>query len=64
LSIKAPVALIEVANDTVVTKYHFDKLKENIQNLALHVTLQDTTHGDVLNHPDFEKSIEEILKKF
>lgn len=62
-NIDTPIGLIEVVNDTVVTKYHFDKLKENIQNLALHVTLQDTTHGDVLNHPDFEKSIEEILKK-
>jgi esterase/lipase len=64
LSIKAPVALIEVANDTVVTKYHFDKLKQNVQNLLLHVNLENTTHGDVLLHKDFGKNIEEILKKF
>lgn len=64
LHVKAPIGLIEVVNDTVVTKYHFDKLRAKVKNLILHVRLENTTHGDVLNHPDFEKSIEKMLGRF
>jgi len=64
LHVKAPVGLIEVENDETISKYHFDKLKEKISNLALHVELKNTTHADVLTHPNFEKSIKEIIKDF
>ena len=61
LDVKAKVGLIEVENDEVIPKYHFDKLKEKVSNLALHVELKDTTHGDVLQHPDFEKTIRNMI---
>ena len=64
LDVNTPVGLIEVENDETIDKYHFDKLKDNVQNLVLHVELKDTTHGGVLHHPDFEKSIKKILKRF
>jgi pimeloyl-ACP methyl ester carboxylesterase len=59
-----PIALIEVFDDQTIPKYHFDRLKKSVQNLALHVELKDTTHADVLNHPDFEKVIRQMLKRF
>ncbi|HIP45547.1 MAG TPA: alpha/beta hydrolase [Sulfurospirillum arcachonense] len=61
LDVKAKVGLIEVEGDDVIPKYHFDKLKEKVLNLALHVELKDTTHGDVLQHPDFEKTIKRMI---
>lgn len=64
LEVKAPVGLIEVKGDDVVTKKHFDKLKEKVPNLALHVSLENTTHGEVLSHPDFEESLKKIMKRF
>jgi len=64
LHVKAPVGLIEVKNDETIPKYHFDKLKEKVSNLSLHVELKNTTHTDVLTHPDFEKSIQQIVKDF
>ncbi len=64
LDVKAPVGLIEVQNDTTIPKYHFDKLKEVVPNLALHVELINTTHGDVLTHPDFEKTIKKMIRHF
>lgn len=61
LNVKVPVSLIEVKGDTTIPKYHFDKLKEKVPNLALHVVLENTTHRDVLTHPDFEKTIRKII---
>jgi len=58
---KVPVCLIEVENDDVVSKYHFDKLRVKVPNLALHVKLSDTTHGGVLDHPNFEKTIRKMI---
>ena len=59
--VKAKVGLIEVEDDNVIPKYHFDKLKENVSNLALHVELKNITHGDVLQHPDFEKTLKRMI---
>ena len=59
--VQAPVGLIEVENDETIPKYHFDKLKVEVPNLALHVELKDTTHGDVLRHPDFEKTVKRMI---
>lgn len=64
LDIKAPVGLIEVQNDATIPKFHFDKLRDKIINLVLHVELKNTTHGEVLTHPDFEKSVKDIVKRF
>ena len=61
LHVKALVGLIEVKDDEVIPKYHFDKLKVKVANLALHVELKDTTHGDVLQHPDFENTIKRMI---
>jgi len=62
--VKAPVGLIEVKGDTTIPKYHFDKLKEKVSNLALHIVLEETTHGEVLTHPDFENSLKKIIERF
>lgn len=59
--VQAPVGLIEVENDETIPKYHFDKLKVEVLNLALHVELKNTTHGDVLRHPDFEKTMRKMI---
>ncbi len=59
--VKAPVGLVEVKDDKTISKYHFDKLKEKVPNLALHVELLDITHADVLKHPDFEKTINRMM---
>jgi len=64
LDVKAPVGLIEVKDDTKIPKYHFDKLREVVPNLSLHVVLENTTHGEVLTHPDFEDSLKKIIKRF
>ncbi len=61
LDVKAPVGLIEVENDDTIPKYHFDKLREVIPNEVLHVELKNTTHGDVLKHPDFDKTIRKMI---
>jgi len=63
-NVKEPVCLIEVKGDTKIPKYHFDKLKEVVPNLALHEVLENTTHGDVLTHPDFEKTIRKMIERF
>ncbi len=61
---KSLVAVIEVENDKTVLHKHTAKLLEKIKNLALHVELKDTTHADVLKHPDFEKIMKEAISKF
>ena len=61
LHVKAPVGLIEVQNDETIPKYHFDKLRAKVPNEALHVELSNTTHADVLKHPDFEKIIRKMI---
>ena len=63
-NVKEKVGLIEVEDDDTIPKYHFDKLKEKVGNLALHVELKNITHGDVLSHPQFEESIQKIIKEF
>lgn len=62
--VKAPVSLIEVKDDNVITKWHFDKIKEKVPNLSKHVLLENTTHGEVLEHPLFEEKIKEMIEKF
>jgi len=61
LDVQASVGLIEVEFDDVISKKHFDKLMAKVKNLALHVELKNTTHADVLMHPDFEKTLKRII---
>ena len=62
--INTPVAVIEVKGDTTVPNINTQRLIKKIKNLALHVELKNTTHADVLNHPNFENSIEKAISKF
>ncbi|MDD2384205.1 MAG: alpha/beta fold hydrolase [Sulfurospirillaceae bacterium] len=62
-SIKAPIAIIEVKNDTTIPRYHLEKLLEKLPATTLHVTLNNTTHGKVLEASDFEKELINILGK-
>lgn len=61
--VKSPVGLIDVKDDDTVPMYHFNALKKTVPNVSLHVRLDDTTHGDVLTHKDFEKVIKEMIEK-
>ncbi len=60
-SVRSKVGLIEVSNDEIIPFENFDKLKDSVVNLALHVELQNTTHKEVLTHRDFEKTIREMI---
>ncbi len=62
--VKAKVGLIEVIDDETISAYHFDKLKQSVLNQALHIELENTTHKDVLIHPQFEESLKKIIKEF
>jgi len=62
--IKSPIVIIEAKDDKTVPHKHTVKLMKKIENLALHVELKNTTHADILNHPDFEKIIKESILKF
>jgi len=61
--VKNPVALIEVVGDTTVTHKHFAKLKESVPHLSSSITLMETTHADVLNQKDFEKTLKVAVDK-
>lgn len=61
--IKAKIAIIEVQNDTIIPRYHLEKLMEKLPATTLHVTLSDATHGNVLVANDFEKELTKILGK-
>ncbi len=62
-AVKAKIAVIEVENDMTIPKYHLDRLLEKMPNKPLHVKLENTTHGKVLEHPDFEQTMQTILGK-
>lgn len=62
--VRAKIAVIEVENDKVIPRFHLEKLLEKMPQAPLHVSLSDTTHGRVLEHPDFEQTMQTILGKF
>jgi len=64
LHVKNLVSIIEVKNDDITPLYHLNQLLKTIINLSLHVRLEDTTHGDILTHPEFEKSLINMIKEF
>ena len=61
--VKAPIAVIEVDKDTTIPKYHLERLLEKMPKKPYHVTLHNTTHGDVLEHPEFTQELEKLLGK-
>ncbi|KFL34205.1 MULTISPECIES: alpha/beta fold hydrolase [unclassified Sulfurospirillum] len=61
--VKAQIAVIEVEHDTIIPRYHLEKLLEVMPIKPLHVIFSNTTHGDVLEHPAFTKELQTILGK-
>jgi pimeloyl-ACP methyl ester carboxylesterase len=61
--VQAPVAILEVKDDNVIPAKHLEALKAKVPNLMSHDVLENTTHGEVLQHPDFEKTIQSILHR-
>ncbi|MBE0496367.1 MAG: alpha/beta hydrolase [Campylobacterales bacterium] len=59
--VSAPVFLVEVEGDTVTPRSHLLALSEKIAHIALHVTLQETTHGEVLTAFHKARIMEKIL---
>lgn len=62
-AVRAPIAIIEVENDTTIPRYHLEKLLAILSKPPLHVRLSNTTHGDVLEHPHFTKELQTLLGK-
>ncbi len=62
--IDSPIAIITVKGDKTVPNKNTDRLIKKIKNLALQVELKNTTHADVLSHPDFEMSVKKAISKF
>lgn len=61
--VKNLVALIEVKGDTTVTHKHFAELQASIVNLSSIVSLEHTTHADVLEQKSFEKTLKQMVDK-
>jgi len=61
--VKTPIAIIEVENDTTIPKFHLDRLLEILPSKPYHTTLKNTTHGDVLDHPNFNNELQTLLGK-
>lgn len=60
--IKTKMAVMEVENDTTIPRYHLEQLLKVMPQSLLHVTLTNTTHGNVLGAENFEKELQLILK--
>ena len=60
--IASPISIIEVKGDRTIPNAHTLKLSKKIKNQGEFIVLENTTHGDVLNHPKFEESIKNIIK--
>jgi len=61
---ETPVAIIEVKDDATVPNKNTQRLVKKVKNLVAFVVLKDTTHANVLNHPDFQKVLKEAILKF
>ncbi len=62
--VNAPIAVMEVQNDTTIPRYHLEKLLEAMPQTPLHVSFSNTTHGDVLTHPSFSEELQKLLGNF
>ncbi len=63
-SVRAPIAVMEVENDTTIPRFHLERLLEALPHKPYHVSLTHTTHGTVLSHPDFTTHLQKLLGKF
>ena len=61
--VQASIGVIEVKDDTTIPRYHLEQLLKAMPKPPLHVTLDNTTHGDVLEHPNFTTELQTILGK-
>lgn len=61
--VTAKIGVIEVENDQTIPRYHLEKLLEKMPSDYLHVVLHNTTHGNVLEHPDFTQELQTMLGK-
>jgi len=59
--IKSPISVILVKNDTTIPNKNSENLIKKIKNLNSVITLEKTTHADVLNQIDFEKTLRKML---
>ena len=59
-----PVVLMQVENDKVIKSFHFNNLKNNVQNLSSHILFKNISHSSIFSHKDFQNlffnSLEEI----
>ena len=62
--VKHPVSIMEVENDTTTPRIHLEKIKAKILNLEEHYVFKNTTHGKVLEHPNFERVLHKMIEKF
>jgi len=62
-SVTAPIAIIEVENDSTIPRFHLEQLLKVMPRPPYHITLSNTTHGDVLKHPNFTNELQTILGK-
>ena len=62
-SITVPIAIIEVENDMTIPRFHLEQLLKVMPKPPYHVTLSNTTHGDVLKHPNFTNELQTLLGK-
>lgn len=60
-NIKSPISVILVKNDTTIPNKNSENLIKKIKNLNSVITLEKTTHADVLNQIDFEKTLRKML---
>lgn len=63
-SVQAPIAVMEVVNDTTIPRFHLERLLEALPQKPYLVSLTHTTHGKVLSHPDFTSHLQHLLEKF
>lgn len=59
----AQIGVIEVENDLVVPNKYTHNLIQYIKRDFLHELLQQTTHGEVINHPEFNRIVDRWVKQ-
>ena len=63
-SVKHSISIMEVDKDSVTPKVHLESFMQNIINLKEHYVFYNTTHGKVLEHPEFSKVFQKMIKDF
>jgi pimeloyl-ACP methyl ester carboxylesterase len=63
-NVKCPVSVILVKDDTTIPRWSSENLIKKIKNLKSVKVLENTTHANVLNHPDFERTLQKAISRF